>query len=123
MPSFEPYFAGPLERRRYVRIIDHVFSPTCLATIPMRTHANPIRLLNLYHKLHANLHNKPATLKVHHETNMTNIALAWSTPLFELYAVAPANTSRAALAQSANRIVQWVRKEEERVFIIGGAVF
>jgi|TARA_R110002003_G_scaffold68_13_gene6149 hypothetical protein len=54
---------------------------------------------------------------------MTNIALAWSTPLFELYAVAPANTSRAALAQSANRIVQWVRKEEERVFIIGGAVF
>jgi len=81
------------------------------------------RLLNLYNKLHSNLHNKPTTLKVHHETNTTCIALAWSTPLFELYAVAPANTSRAALAQSANKIIQWVRREEERVFIIGGAVF
>jgi len=81
------------------------------------------RLLNLYNKLHTNLHNKPTTLKVHHETNTTCIALAWSTPLFELYAVAPASTSRAALAQSANKIIQWVRREEERVFIIGGAVF
>ncbi|KAJ4365802.1 Vacuolar fusion protein mon1 [Neocucurbitaria cava] len=96
MPSYAPYFEGALERRR---------------------------LLNLYNKLHSNLHNKPTTLKVHHETNTTCIALAWSTPLFELYAVAPANTSRAALAQSANKIIQWVRKEEERVFIIGGAVF
>ncbi|KAF1843971.1 DUF254-domain-containing protein [Cucurbitaria berberidis CBS 394.84] len=96
MPSYAPYFEGPLERRR---------------------------LLNLYNKLHSNLHNKPANLKVHHETNTTCIALAWSTPLFELYAVAPVNTSRAALAQSANKIIQWVRREEERVFIIGGAVF
>ena len=81
------------------------------------------RLINLYNKLHSNLHGKPSTLKVHHETNTTCMALGWSTPLFELYAVAPANTSRAALAQSANRIIQWVRREEERVFIIGGAVF
>ncbi len=81
------------------------------------------RLLNLYNKLHYNLHGKPTTLKVHHETNTTSIALAWSTPLFELYAVAPVNTSRAALAQGANKIIQWVRREEERVFIIGGAVF
>ncbi|KAI4955535.1 Vacuolar fusion protein mon1 [Alternaria rosae] len=96
MPSYTPYFEGDLEKRR---------------------------LIDLYNKLHSNLHNKPSTLKVHHETNTTCIALAWSTPLFELYAVAPANTSRAALAQSANKVIQWVRREEERVFIIGGAVF
>jgi hypothetical protein len=69
------------------------------------------------------LHSKPSTLKVHHETSTSFIALAWSTPLFELYAVAPASTSKAGLAQSANKIIQWVRREEERVFIIGGAVF
>ncbi|KAF1839618.1 DUF254-domain-containing protein [Decorospora gaudefroyi] len=96
MPSYSPYFEAALEKRR---------------------------LVDLYHKLQSNLHAKPASLKVHHETNTTCIALAWSTPLFELYAVAPANTSRAALAQSANKIIQWVRREEERVFIIGGAVF
>ncbi|KAF1920387.1 trafficking protein Mon1-domain-containing protein [Ampelomyces quisqualis] len=96
MPSFDPYFQTTLDKRR---------------------------LLNLYIKLHANMHSKPNSLKVHYETNTTSMALAWSSPLFELYAVAPASTSRAALAQSANQIVQWVEREEERVFIIGGAVF
>jgi hypothetical protein len=69
------------------------------------------------------LHAKPASLKVIHQISTTNIALAWSTPLFELYCVAPVTTSRAALAQAAMNVVQWVRREEERVFIIGGAVF
>jgi hypothetical protein len=92
-------------------------------SVPILLVLTPSSLMNLYNKLHSNLHSKPNTLKVHHETSATNTALAWSTPLFELYAVAPASTSRAALAQSANRIVQWVRREEERVFIIGGAVF
>lgn len=98
--------------------------PHTLSNYPCSMHAYYMtRLINLYNKLHSNLHSKPSTLKVHHETNTTCIALAWSTPLFELYAVAPAITSRAALAQSANKIIQWVRREEERVFIIGGAVF
>ena len=44
------------------------------------------------------------------------------TPLFELYCVAGPHATRNALAQSANKVVQWVRREEERVFIIGGAV-
>jgi hypothetical protein len=96
MPSYAPSFASPIDRRR---------------------------LLTLYAHLHATLHAKPTSLKIHHETGSSYIALAWSTPLFELYAVAPPNTSRAALAQGAMKIVQWVRREEERVFIIGGAVF
>ena len=81
------------------------------------------RLLNLYDTLHTNIHCKPTSLKIHHETGMAHIALAWMTPLFELYCVAPVTTSRAALAQAANKILDWVRREEERVFIIGGAVF
>ncbi|KAF2263534.1 DUF254-domain-containing protein [Lojkania enalia] len=96
MPGFEPAFADSIERRR---------------------------LMNLYGKLHVQLHGKPTSLKIHHETSTTYISLAWTTPLFELYCVAPGTTSRAALAQAANKVIQWVRMEEERVFIIGGAVF
>ncbi|CBX98303.1 hypothetical protein LEMA_P097120.1 [Plenodomus lingam JN3] len=96
MPSYSPYFDDALERRR---------------------------LITLYNKLHSTLHAKPSPLKIHTEINTACMALAWSTPLFELYAVAPASVSRAALAASANKVVQWVRREEERVFIIGGAVF
>lgn len=79
--------------------------------------------MDLYSRLHARIHAKPTSLKIHHESSTTNICLAWMTPLFELYAVAPATVSRQALAQAAMKVVQWVRKEEERVFIIGGAVF
>ncbi|KAJ8105770.1 hypothetical protein OPT61_g9981 [Boeremia exigua] len=85
MPSYTPYFASPLDRRR---------------------------LLSLYAHLHSTLHTRPTSLKVHHETGSSCIALAWSTPLFELYAVAPPNTSRAALAQGAMKIVQNAKRPE-----------
>lgn len=96
MPSYEPHFTTLLARRR---------------------------LLSLYHTLHASVHAKNAHLKVHHCISRESISLAWVTPLFEIYCVAGSHASRNALAQSANKVVQWVRREEERVFIIGGAVF
>ena len=80
------------------------------------------RLLSLYHNLHTSVHTKMAHLKVHHCISRDSVSLAWITPLFELYCIAGPNASRNALAQSANKVVQWVRREEERVFIVGGAV-
>ncbi|KAK4945402.1 Vacuolar fusion protein mon1 [Elasticomyces elasticus] len=81
------------------------------------------RLLSLYHKLHASVHAKHAAVKVVHSISTSATALAWVTPMFELYCVAGPSASRNALAQSANKVVQWVQREEERIFIIGGAVF
>ncbi|EHY58014.1 Vacuolar fusion protein mon1 [Exophiala dermatitidis] len=81
------------------------------------------RLMSLYHKLHASVHAKHAAVKVHHSVSTSATALAWVTPMFELYCVASPSTSRNALAQSANKVLQWVQREEERIFIIGGAVF
>lgn len=96
MPSFAPLFDTPASRRR---------------------------LMNLYGSLHESLHSRSAHLKVLHTVAKDAAALAWETPLFELYCVAAPNATRASLAQGANRVVQWLRREEERVFIIGGAVF
>lgn len=96
MPSFEPHFSGLVARRR---------------------------LMSLYHMMHDSIHSRTAHLKVQHCMASNATALAWETPLFELYCVAGPKASRAALAQGANKVVQWIRREEERVFIIGGAVF
>ncbi|RMD41648.1 hypothetical protein DV735_g3486, partial [Chaetothyriales sp. CBS 134920] len=96
MPSLSPHF-DDLNRRR--------------------------QLMTVYHLLHASVHAKHAAVKVHHRVSPTSSALAWVTPMFELYCVAGPNTPRNALAQSANKVVQWIQREEERVFIIGGAVF
>ncbi|KAK2626655.1 hypothetical protein QTJ16_003830 [Diplocarpon rosae] len=96
MPSFSPHFGTLLARRK---------------------------LMTLYHSLHASSHARHAHLKVLHSVNRDSISLAWITPLFEFYCVAGPNASRAGLAQGANKVIQWVKREEERVFIIGGAVF
>jgi hypothetical protein len=81
------------------------------------------QLLSLYHSLHASVHAKYASVKVHHNVSGSATALAWITPIFELYCVAEPLTGRNALAQGANKVVQWVQREEERLFLIGGAVF
>ncbi|KAL8760848.1 MAG: hypothetical protein Q9184_002983 [Pyrenodesmia sp. 2 TL-2023] len=96
MPSYEPQYTTLLARRR---------------------------LLSLYHTLHAVVHAKNAHLKVHHCISRDAVSLAWVTPLFELYCVAGPNSNRNALAQNAGKVVQWARREEERIFIVGGAVF
>ncbi|OAA62620.1 vacuolar fusion protein mon1 [Niveomyces insectorum RCEF 264] len=81
------------------------------------------RLMTLYHQLHAAVHTRHAHLKILHCVDEDATSLAWVTPVFEFYCVAGPNASRAVVAQDANRIVQWAKREEERLFIIGGGVF
>jgi hypothetical protein len=81
------------------------------------------RLMNVYHDLHNSVHAKNAHMKVLHTVSVEATSLAWVTPAFEFYCVSGPNMSRAAMTQGANKIIQWAKKEEERLFIIGGGVF
>ncbi|KAI1279054.1 vacuolar fusion protein MON1 [Xylaria sp. FL0933] len=81
------------------------------------------RLMSLYSELHANMHARHSHPKVLHCVSEDATSLAWVTPIFEFYCVAGPNTSRAVMTQGANKIMQWAKREEERLFIIGGGVF
>ncbi|KAJ5287396.1 Vacuolar fusion protein mon1 [Penicillium angulare] len=81
------------------------------------------RLMSIYNNLHASIHAKNTHVKVHHCVSRSASSFAWVTPVFELYCIAEPNANRNALVQSATKIAQWVHQEEERIFIIGGAVF
>ncbi|QSZ29984.1 hypothetical protein DSL72_004502 [Monilinia vaccinii-corymbosi] len=108
MPSFDPHYNSLVNRRSVVRYYMQV----------------PVKgLMNRYQNLHSATHKKHSHLKVLHCVSRDSISLAWTTPTFEFYCVAGPNASRAGLAQGANKIIQWVQREEERVFIVGGAVF
>ncbi|PHH73988.1 hypothetical protein CDD80_3430 [Ophiocordyceps camponoti-rufipedis] len=96
MASLKPWFAGVVKRRR---------------------------LMSLYHDLHAAAHAKHAHLKVLHCSDPDATSLAWVTSVFEFYCVGGPDISRESMLQGANRIIQWAKKEEQRLFIIGGGVF
>jgi hypothetical protein len=81
------------------------------------------RLVSLYSSLHTAVHNKTAHLKVHYACAKDAVALGWVTREYEVYCVAGAGSGRETVAKAAQEVVRWVRREEERVFIIGGAVF
>ncbi|RFU76099.1 vacuolar fusion mon1 [Trichoderma arundinaceum] len=81
------------------------------------------RLMSVYHELHASTHAKNAHLKILQCVSDDATSLAWLTPTFELYCIGGPNLSRAAMAQGANKIMQWIKREEQRLFIIGGGVF
>lgn len=96
MSSLDPVFSEPVARRR---------------------------LMSLYHRLHATVHAKHAHLKVMHCVGEGATSLAWVTPVFEFYCVAGPHASRQTMTQGANKIIHWAKREEERLFIIGGGVF
>jgi hypothetical protein len=96
MASLEPHFTDLVNRRRFVTV---------------------------YHELHATVHAKHSHLKVLHSVHEESTSLAWVTPVFEFYCVSGPGVSRASMTQGANKIIQWAKKEEERLFIIGGGVF
>lgn len=80
------------------------------------------KLMSIYNNLHGSIHAKNTSVKVHHCVSRSASSFAWVTPVFEFYCVAEPNANRNALVQSATKIAQWVHQEEERLFIIGGAV-
>ncbi|OKL55693.1 Vacuolar fusion protein mon1 [Talaromyces atroroseus] len=81
------------------------------------------RLISTYNSLHESVHSRNTQVKIHYGTSKSASGFAWVTPVFEFYCVAGPDANRNALSQSANKIRQWVQQEEERLFIIGGAVF
>ena len=80
------------------------------------------RLMSIYDNLQASIHARNTHIKMYHCVSQSASSLVWVTPSFEFYCVAGPNANRSALAQSASKIVRWVQQEEERLFIIGGAV-
>ncbi|KAF8477207.1 trafficking protein Mon1-domain-containing protein [Kalaharituber pfeilii] len=99
MPSFEPRFARRRERRR---------------------------LMSVYQGTHAKVHGGGGGdgLRVFFERRRGAggwVVGAWVGGGWEVYVVA--ETERKQLAELAGRVVRWVGREEERVFVVGGAVF
>lgn len=76
------------------------------------------RLLGLYQNLHSCLHHPTRPLRSFYRCGERENMMAWMTSGFELYlCFSPLGTKALAVA-SVNKLLKWIRKEEDRLFIL-----
>lgn len=81
------------------------------------------RLYGLYLHLHHRIHSSSRPLKILCYSTKREMILGWVTSGFELYASFSPLTSKAAAINAVNRLLRWIKKEEDVLFIINSYTF
>uniref|UniRef100_A0A8C5RVJ3 Vacuolar fusion protein MON1 homolog n=1 Tax=Laticauda laticaudata TaxID=8630 RepID=A0A8C5RVJ3_LATLA len=85
---------------------------------PYITEEEKERLLELYQYLHSRAHNSARPLNNIYYTGSNENLLAWVTSAFELYVCFSPMGTKAAAVSGVNKLMKWIRKEEDRLFIL-----
>lgn len=76
------------------------------------------RLMGLYQDLHSCLHHPTRPLRSFYRCSETENLLAWVTRGFELYLCFSPLATKALAFSAINKLLKWIRKEEDRLFIL-----
>ncbi|XP_006007695.1 vacuolar fusion protein MON1 homolog A [Latimeria chalumnae] len=76
------------------------------------------RLLGLYQYLYSRVHNSSRPLNFIYHTGESENLLAWVTSGFELYMCFSPMGSKAGAVAAIGKLMKWIRKEEDRLFIL-----
>ncbi|XP_030061279.1 vacuolar fusion protein MON1 homolog A isoform X2 [Microcaecilia unicolor] len=85
---------------------------------PYVTKEEKERLLGLYQYLHSRTHNSSRSLKTIYYTGTNENLLAWVTGAFELYMCYSPLGTKASAVSSISKLMKWIRREEDRLFIL-----
>ncbi|RZF41539.1 hypothetical protein LSTR_LSTR000253 [Laodelphax striatellus] len=81
------------------------------------------RLLHLYEKLHSTVHKSGRTLKLVFQQLQTETMLGWVTSGFELYVTFDPLVTKKSAINAINKLLNWMKKEEDRLFILNTSNF
>ncbi|XP_069822628.1 vacuolar fusion protein MON1 homolog A isoform X2 [Dendropsophus ebraccatus] len=92
-------------------------------TAPYNTEGEQKRLVSLYQYLHGRAHcsSHPLTT-IYHMGPQENI-LAWVTEAFELYVCFSPLATKSSAVNGVSRLLRWIRKEEEKLFILSSPTY
>ncbi|XP_062251622.1 vacuolar fusion protein MON1 homolog A [Platichthys flesus] len=76
------------------------------------------RLMGLYQDLHSCLHHPTRPLSYFYRCGETENLLAWVTSGFELYLCFSPLGTKALAVSAVTKLLKWIRKEEDRLFIL-----
>ncbi|XP_043934869.1 vacuolar fusion protein MON1 homolog A [Protopterus annectens] len=90
---------------------------------PYVTEEQKERLLGLYQYLHSRVHSSSSPLKYIYCVGLSESLLAWVTSGFELYlCFSPLGTKVDAM-NAISKLLRWIRKEEDRLFILNALTY
>jgi hypothetical protein len=81
------------------------------------------RLMGLYQYLHHRIHSPARPLKILFHVGMKETVLGWVTPGFELYAVFGPLVTKPVAISAVNKLLRWIKHEEDRLFILSSQVY
>ncbi|KAK3102519.1 hypothetical protein FSP39_011920 [Pinctada imbricata] len=81
------------------------------------------RLFGLYQYLHHRIHTSARPLKILYHVGPHETLLGWITQGFELYAVFGPLVTKPSAIHSINKLLKWIKREEDRLFILNSVTF
>ncbi|PNF25223.1 Vacuolar fusion protein MON1-like protein A [Cryptotermes secundus] len=90
---------------------------------PYHTTEESQRLLGLYQALHHHLHAASRPLKLLHQQLDKETMLGWVTSGFELYVTFEPLITKHSAINAVNKLLRWIKKEEDRLFILNAPTF
>uniref|UniRef100_A0A336MLY6 Vacuolar fusion protein MON1 homolog n=1 Tax=Culicoides sonorensis TaxID=179676 RepID=A0A336MLY6_CULSO len=92
-------------------------------TAPYNTAENFERLENTYFELHHRIHNSGRPLKLIYEAREKEILLVWVTQGYELFATFEPLIDKITVINLVNKLLKWIKKEEDYLFIMNAPSF
>ncbi|XP_041046712.1 vacuolar fusion protein MON1 homolog A [Carcharodon carcharias] len=90
---------------------------------PYLTEEEQERLLELYQYLYSRIHNSARPLKYMYYAGDRENLLAWVTSGFELYMCFSPLGTKATAVGAISKLMKWIRKEEDRLFILNPGTY
>ncbi|ODM96727.1 Vacuolar fusion protein MON1 A [Orchesella cincta] len=81
------------------------------------------RLYSTYYRMHSRLHAQARPVKIIYWVDDKENWLGWNTSNFELYVALEPLIKKSAAISAVNKLLKWVKKEEERIFIVNAPTF
>ncbi|XP_058815140.1 vacuolar fusion protein MON1 homolog A [Topomyia yanbarensis] len=92
-------------------------------TVPYSSIDQFKRLEGMYFELHHRIHNSGRPVKLIYQMQEKEILLGWVTQAYELFAAFEPTVHRNDVINLVNKLLKWIKKEENNLFILSAPTF
>ncbi|KAG1675213.1 Vacuolar fusion protein MON1 A [Nymphon striatum] len=105
-----------------VKSLSQYTSPS-ISAVPYHIPEESTRLFRRYQYLHHRVHVGSRPLRILLHVGERETLLGWVTSTFELYATFEPLVTKSSAVNAVNKIIKWVKREEDKLFILTAPVF